>query len=688
LRGIGPETARKLTEFGIHSPEDLARTYPRAYKDWRVPTPIERIYREAMQRAANGEDDGSFEEILVGEIVQARAFAGRIAVFNAQVSDDTATLRATWFGRRGLKLAVGDRVFAHGRIASKSKGSRLDVEMNVLYHRVLREGESYRGAVVPIYRASKELPSRAIAALIERNFHALASLVREVVPAELLARRGYSSLRAAWEEVHRPSTPQSAGQARERLMYEEFFEIAFIAAGLRARRDAAGGATRLRASGRLLDEFDCSLPFRLTGAQRRVIEELYHDMGRDAPMNRLLQGDVGSGKTVVAAAAILLAARAGVQSALMAPTEILALQHSAKLAPLLLPFGVTVEAVFGSMGVRQRRAAEARVRSGQAQLAVGTHALLTDSVAFKDLGLVVIDEQHRFGVAQRAQLRAKGNAVHTLSMTATPIPRTLAQTKYADFDLSIIDELPPGRTPVDTRIISENRKFRAYEFIRKNVALGRQAYIVAPAIDDAPEGTGLTSAIAELELVRREAFADLRVELLHGRMSSREKGEIMARFTRGETDVLLATTVVEVGVDVPNASVMAVLDAHRYGLAQLHQLRGRVGRGVARSYCILVAPEDRASLARLEVLLRTDDGFAIAEEDMRLRGAGELGGTAQAGAANLLGDIVADFALYMAAKADADALLRRDPLLQSQEHRHLPALFDEVASVRAALATS
>jgi ATP-dependent DNA helicase RecG len=579
-------------------------------------------------------------------------------------------------------------VFAHGRIASKSKGRLLDVEMNVLHHRVLREGETYRGAIVPIYRASKELPSRTIASLIERNFDALASLVREVVPAEPLARRGYSSVRRAWEEVHRPTTPQSAAQARERLIYEEFFEIALIAAGRRARRDAAGGAIALSVCDALLEKFDRSLPFRLTGAQRRVIEQLYDDMGRDAPMNRLLQGDVGSGKTVVAAAAILLAARSGVQSALMAPTEILALQHGAKLAPLLMPFGVTVDVVVAGLGARERRAAQARVGSGEALLAVGTHALLTDSVEFKNLGLVVIDEQHRFGVAQRARLRAKGKAAHALSMTATPIPRTLAQTKYADFDLSIIDELPPGRTPVDTRIIRENRKFRAYEFIRKNVALGRQAYVVAPAIDDAPEGRGLTGAIAELERVRREAFADLRVALLHGRMSAREKEEVMARFTRGETDVLLATTIVEVGVDVPNASVMAVLDAHRYGLAQLHQLRGRVGRGVARSYCILVAPDDRFALERLEILARTDDGFEIAEEDMRLRGAGELGGTAQAGVANMLGDLVADFALYMRAKADADELVRNDPFLESREHRHLQALFDEDVDVRASLATS
>jgi ATP-dependent DNA helicase RecG len=373
----------------------------------------------------------------------------------------------------------------------------------------------------------------------------------------------------------------------------------------------------------------------------------------------------------------------------MAPTEILAAQHSAKLAPLLLPFGITVDAVFGGMGARERRAAEQRIRSGEALVAVGTHALLTESTEFKRLALVVIDEQHRFGVAQRARLRAKGGAVaHALAMSATPIPRTLAQIKYADFDLSIIDELPPGRTPVDTRIVGEKRKHRAYEFIRKNIALGRQAYVVAPAIDGAEE-TGLTSAVAELEAVRRAAFADVRTALLHGRMTPREKEGVMALFVRGEIDVLLTTTVVEVGVDVPNANVMAILDAHRYGLAQLHQLRGRVGRGVERSYCLLIAPEDRAASDRLAILAATNDGFVVAEEDMRLRGAGELDGAAQSGdAPSLLGDAAEDFALYKQAKADVDCLVQNDPLLSSPEHRRLAALLDERAAARAALATS
>jgi ATP-dependent DNA helicase RecG len=403
-------------------------------------------------------------------------------------------------------------------------------------------------------------------------------------------------------------------------------------------------------------------------------------------MNRLLQGDVGSGKTLVAAAAIVLAARNGVQSALMAPTEILAAQHARRLAPLLLPFGVRVDALFGSLGARQREGTLARLASGECDLAVGTHALIVEGVEFADLGLAIIDEQHRFGVAQRAALRSKSRAPHTLHMTATPIPRTLAQTKYADLDLSVIDELPPGRTPIETFVLRESRKFLAYEFVRKNVAAGRQAYVVAPAIDESE--SALTSALGELEVLRRDVFPDLQVALLHGRLPSREKDAVMEAFARGENDVLMATTVVEVGVDVPNASLMVILDAHRYGLAQLHQLRGRVGRGVARSYCVLIAPDDRGSVERLEVLARTTDGFEIAEADLRLRGEGEFAGTAQAGGGTLLGSIAGDFALYMRAKADADALVSSDPQLARPEHAGLRDLLDDDATARATFVSS
>jgi ATP-dependent DNA helicase RecG len=685
---VGPELARKLAALEIRTPADLAATYPRDYKDWRSPRAIADIVKDALERARDRAPESS-EEIALGEIASVSEAGRRVPLVSAELRDATGTLKATWFGRRGLagKLAVGDRVFVHGRASLKRTRGSVGVELNVLSHRVLREDEAYAGEVVPVYPAGKDVSSRTIRTIVRRNFDVLGDLVAAELPPELLAAQGYPPLREAWRGVHCPATPEDAAAARECLMFEEFFTIALGAAVKRAERKAAGGAPPLLAPPALLAEFESALPFALTAAQRRVIADIWRDMGGTAPMNRLLQGDVGSGKTLVAAAAIVLAARCGVQSALMAPTEILAVQHARKLAPLLLPFGVRVDALFGAMGARERAAARARLASGECELAVGTHALIEEDVAFANLGLVVIDEQHRFGVAQRAALRSKSRAPHTLHMTATPIPRSLAQTKFADLDISIVDELPPGRTPVETYVLRESRKAQAYAFVRKNVELGRQAYVVAPAIDESE--AALTGALAELEVLRRDVFPDLRVELLHGRLPSREKDAVMKRFSAGAADVLMATTVVEVGVDVPNASVMVILDAHRYGLAQLHQLRGRVGRGVARSYCILIAPDAKSDVERLGILAETSDGFVIAEEDLRLRGEGEFAGTAQAGSPNgLLGSLIDDFALYMRAKAAADALVQSDPALRRPEHRGLRAALDAGARTRATMLSS
>ncbi len=621
----------------------------------------------------------------MGTIARVRERPGRFPLVSADLDDGTGTIVAKWFGRRHLfgKLPAGERLFAAGRVARGPRG----LEINVTNHRVLYDDEPYLGEIVPIYAASKELPSRQIRSTIVKNLPSLIARRVDALPPAVAGRFDFPPLAAAWHDVHVPSDPADVEAARQRIVFEEFFGIALAAALKRARREAVGGATAIPLGPDLWTAFCAQLPFTPTAAQARVIERIWADMTRTSPMNRLLQGDVGSGKTLVAAAAIVLAHSAGLQSALMAPTEILAAQHAQKLAPLLLPFGIGVEAVFGSLGARERRAANERIRSGAAGLAIGTHALLTDSVEFARLGLVVIDEQHRFGVAQRARLRGKAANPHTLYMTATPIPRTLAQTRYADLDLSIIDELPPGRTPIETFVLRASRKAAAYEFVRKNVELGRQAYIVAPAIDASE--SALTGALHEAERIRRDVLPELRVDVLHGKLPPRDKEAVMARFNRGEIDVLVATTVVEVGVDVPNASVMLILDAQRYGLAQLHQLRGRVGRGVERSFCILIAPDDAGDVERLEILASTSDGFAIAEEDLRLRREGEFAGTAQAGAGlGTIGNIVTDFALYMQAKAEADAIVGADPELRAPEHRSLPALVDGVAAARALLVTS
>jgi ATP-dependent DNA helicase RecG len=654
----------------VRTPADLLAYIPRAYRDWREPMPI-----------------GSLEEgeaIVVGSVLHVKERKGRLPLITIVLADDTGRIEAKLFGRAYMlgKLSAGDRLFVAGRVTRTG----LLPEINVTSHKLLRDGERYEGEVVPIYAATKELPTRTIRSVIAKNLDRLVALHVDALPPSLVRRFGFPSLLRAWRDVHAPREPDAAVRARERIAFDEFFAIALAAALKRARREAEGGAHALDVPGGFWDAFTAQLPFAPTRAQHRVIEQIWRDMGRTAPMNRLLQGDVGSGKTLVAAAAIVLAHRGGVQSALMAPTEILAAQHAAKLAPLLLPFGITVEAVFGSMGARERRRAEARIASGEAALAVGTHALLTESVEFAELGLVVIDEQHRFGVRQRAALRAKSGAPHTLAMTATPIPRTLAQTKFADMDVSIIDELPPGRTPIVTFAVRASRKPMVYDFVRKNVEAGQQAYVVAPAIDESE--SALTGALAEGERLRTKVFPDLRVDVLHGKMPGREKDAAMERFKRHETDVLVATTVVEVGVDVPNASVMVVLDAQRYGLAQLHQLRGRVGRGVARSFCILVPDDDAGEVERLHVLEETTDGFAIAEADLKLRNAGELGGTAQAGEMGTIGSIVDDFALYMKAKEAADDIVARDPELGEPEHRPLLALLDDNASARAMLITA
>jgi ATP-dependent DNA helicase RecG len=677
LAGVGPKTALLLHELNIDSATALLDYLPFRYDDLRFPTPAARL----------GESGG--EENAVGRVgaVKERRIRG-LEIVEVQLADDAGDrFVAKWIGRNRYvygRFREGMRLFVRGRVERTFSGP----VMNVVQYGTLAEGEPYRGDLIPVYRASKDLASRKIASIVKKNLPQLiASAPIDPLPPNVAAARHYGSIADAYRAVHAPDTPEEAESARERFVFGEFLVLATGAQMRRNERQQDHEARALRVPPELLENFQNSLAFPLTAAQRRVIGEIWNDMSRDVPMNRLLQGDVGSGKTLVAAAAILLAARNGMQSALMAPTELLAWQHASRLAPLLLPFGVTLEAVFGSQGARSRSAAVAKLAGGEAAVAVGTHALLTQSVDFDRLGLTIIDEQHRFGVEQRARLRAKGVSPHTLHMTATPIPRTLAQSVYADLDLSVIDELPPGRTPIATYAVRTSRLHLAYEFVRKNVAAGHQAYIVAPAIEEGE--SALTSVVREAERLKSEVFPELRVGLLHGRLGAREKEEIMRRFVSGELDVLVSTTVVEVGVDVANATTMVVLDAHRYGLAQLHQLRGRVGRAAAKSYCVLVYPDDAGERARLEILTESTDGFRIADEDLRLRGPGVFAGTAQSGAADLrLGDLVRDIDVYRAAKLAAERIVASDPQLESAEHAGLRAALETQPTTRALLISS
>ncbi|HZZ00270.1 MAG TPA: ATP-dependent DNA helicase RecG [Candidatus Baltobacteraceae bacterium] len=677
LSGVGPKTAPLFRDLGIDSARALLEYLPFRYEDLRFPAPA----------ALLGQNGG--EENAVGIVtgVKERRVRG-LEIVEARLVDDVGTpFGAKWIGRNRYvygRFREGMRLFVRGRVERTFAG----VSVNVSQYATLGPGETYRGEMVPVYRASKDLATRKIAAVVKKNLAELLDLAPDdPLPPAVARSRKYPNLRDAYRSAHAPRDPEEAQRARERFVFAEFLTLAAAAQLRRADRERDHQARALRVPAGLLDEFQGGLPFPLTGAQRRAITEIWDDMTRDVPMNRLLQGDVGSGKTLVAAAAVLLAARNGMQSALMAPTEILASQHAAKLAPLLLPFGIALEAVFGSQTARARTSAVEKLATGQAAVAVGTHALLTEGVDFDRLGLAIIDEQHRFGVEQRARLRAKGTSPHTLHMTATPIPRTLAQSVYADLDLSVIDELPPGRTPIETFAVRESRLGRIYEFVARNVELGHQAYIVAPAIEEGE--TELTSAVAEFERLKSDVFPSLRLGLLHGRLSGREKEDAMQRFVRGELDVLVSTTVIEVGVDVSNASVMVVRDAQHYGLAQLHQLRGRVGRGAAKSYCFLVYPDAADETERLDILTRSTDGFAIAEDDLRIRGPGEFAGTAQSGGNELrFGDLVRDVDVYRDAKGEAETIVARDPELKHPEHAGLRALLERQPSTRALLVSS
>jgi len=692
---IPPEKAALFErELGLLTAYDLLTYFPYRYEDLTAPTP------------SNLLGSGTGEENAAGTVlsVKHQFLPGRArAKTTAVLRDEAGTFTAIWFGRPYLRnqLREGMRIFVRGRVQRTFSGPQINVSL----HRTMRDDERYDGEVLPVYGQTARLPLKTIRAVIRKALPRLLEMPLEELPPSIQRKHAFLPTREAYRSIHLPARMSEALAARERVIFGEFLGLALGAAIKRAQRAFSGGALPMTAPDDLMDQLERHLPFALTRAQRRVIREIWSDMALPQPMNRLLQGDVGSGKTLVAAAAALLAHRAGAQTALMAPTEILARQHAGKLATLLLPFGVPVEVVLGGQGTKARREALGHLADGSASLVIGTHALLEEEVSFARLGLAIIDEQHKFGVEQRMRLRVKGyggNLPHTLVMTATPIPRTLAQSLYADLDLSVIDELPPGRSPIQTRATTETRKPDVYAFVRKQIEKGCQAYVVTPSIglddgkrngaqerDEEESRAAIVHATEVFRELTTDVFPDLRVGLLHGKMSAREKDETMAAFARNEIHILVATTVVEVGLDVPNASVMVILDAHRYGLAQLHQLRGRVGRGAAKSFCILVAPEDQGEGRRLRILEETTDGFKIAEEDLRLRGTGDLRGTAQSGAANFrLANLVADFHLYAKAKGDADAIVAADPHLELPEHRGLRRLLAAQGSLGALVISS
>lgn len=613
LRGVGPARAAALQRLGIFTLYDLLAYFPRDYEDRTNPVEIAQLQPGVP---------ACFEALVVSQPVLRRIGKSR-DVTNLTVADETGKLTLHYFNQPYIKtqLHYGQSYYFYGTLLER--GMQM---ANPAFEEAGRPG-TVTNRLLPVYPLTAGLSNRTLCACIRQAFSAAGALP-ELLPETVREQYGLCGVTEAYTAVHAPESWEALQSARKRLVFEEFF---IFSAGLAVLRASRTELHTIPYDTACMDAFFRALPFRLTGAQSGAIDQILRDLSSGHVMNRLVQGDVGSGKTMVAAAACFCAVKNGKQAAFMAPTEILAEQHEKTLSALLGPLGVHVLLLTGAKTPAQKRAAREKIASGESQLIVGTHALISTGVEFHALGLVVADEQHRFGVAQRTRLTEKGDAPHLLVMSATPIPRTLALIAYGDLDVSVIAELPPGRRPVETFLVSEALRERLNGFIRKQCAGGHQVYVVCPAVEDGEENT-MKSAEGWAQTLRDETFPELRVGLVHGRMKSAEKDAALSAFRAGDYDILVATTVVEVGVDVPNATLMVIENAERFGLSQLHQLRGRVGRGSAQSYCVLVSgTKNEETKKRLQALCKTTDGFKIAEQDLALRGPGDFFGSRQHG---------------------------------------------------------
>lgn len=650
IKGIGEAKAKALGKLGIFTLGDLIGWFPRRYEDRRETRPISSLIPgETACVAAMIASEPKVSHIRKGmDLVKVRAV------------DDTGALDVTFFNQSWLKnqLRVGETYIFYGR----AEGSLLRKTMAGPV--VEPEGrQEFTGRIVPVYPLTAGVSQLLLSRAIRQGLDECADILPDCLPDSVRQTHGLCRVNYAYENIHFPESPEALDIARRRLAFEELFFFAIGLKLLRSRRETVSVEPFRPVD---MAPFYDALPFILTGAQRRCVDEAIADMTAGKPMNRLCQGDVGSGKTMVAAACVYFCVKNGRQAALMAPTELLAEQHYRGLAPLLEQLGLRCALLTGSTPAKTKRSVTAQLASGELDFAIGTHALISGGVAYANLGLVVTDEQHRFGVAQRTALAEKGEHPHTLVMSATPIPRTLALILYGDLDVSVIDQLPPGRKPIETYAVTSAYYPRLYAFIRKQVEAGRQVYIVCPMVsenDDLPDERKAVTEYAQK--LQSEIFPDLRVAYVHGKMKSREKDTVMSAFAAGETNILVSTTVIEVGVDVPNASLMVVENAERFGLSQLHQLRGRVGRGQHQSYCVLVSDnKNDETRQRLRAMTKTADGFKIAEEDLRLRGPGDFFGLRQHGLPGLrVADIGCDTRLLTEAQTAAEELLAHDPSL-------------------------
>ena len=668
LKGVGPKTAERFEKLGILTLSDLLCHYPRRYLDFSKPYSI-------------AEAPADTECVVKAEVFAkpgGRILPGGRRMERITAGDDVSSLEITWFNNpyAAQKLELGQEYYFQGIVT----GGMLRRQM--VNPQVRTDAQVKSSPFEAVYPQTEGLTSSAIAKCV-RQLLPHAELLPDPLPPEMLKKYRLLSKADAVRAIHCPATEEEAFAARRRLIYEELLVLQLGIGRMKNHGAASTGAPMKKADA---SPFWESLSFSPTGAQRRAVEEILTDMSGETSMNRLLQGDVGSGKTLVAAAAIWACIRAGYQAALLAPTEILASQHAENLNRLLSPFGMRVALLTGGMKAAARRTTLAAIRDDEADLIVGTHAILSEGVGFARLGLAVVDEQHRFGVRQRGLLAEKAANPHLLVMSATPIPRTLGLLMYGDLDISILDELPPGRKPVKTRCITGKKRADLYGFLDREIDSGRQVYIVCPAIEDAG-GSGLNAVKSYYEDIAKAYLPDRRVGLMHGKLKPKEKAEVMDDFKSGRLDALVSTTVIEVGVDVPNATVMVIENAERYGLSALHQLRGRVGRGAAESWCFLVSDNASESVQkRLKFLCSTSDGFAVAQYDLETRGPGDFFGSRQHGLPTLqIADLMNDTRTLHAAQSEAVALLAEDPLLERPEHallaRQVEQMFDKAGAM-------